>query len=153
MLPPPSPMIAVTRLSSPGESGNRDAQTGHASLADQIAHQHGREQPLVDVAATENQADPLAGEAPRIGQQGGEPGGPGALGESFLDREQEAERLLDLRLVDQEDLIDQVAGQPGRQISHPCDADAFGDGRPATGQVVARQAVPHGRDRERLRPQ
>ena len=84
-----------------------EPQLRQAALARELTGQHAGQQPRVDVAAAEHQADRAALEARRIGEHRRQAGGAGAFGHGLLDGEEKAQRLLDLLLGHEHDIVDQ----------------------------------------------
>ena len=80
-----------------------------AALAGQLARQHAGQQPRVDVAAAQHEAEGAALEAVRRLQHRGEAGRARALHHRLLDVDQQADSALDLLLGDQDDVVDQLA--------------------------------------------
>ncbi len=80
------------------------ARLDHAALDDLGQHQR------LDVAAAQHQPDLAAGEARAVLQQRGEADRAGALDHRLLDLEQHQDRLLDVVLADQHDVVDQRCG-------------------------------------------
>ena len=85
------------------------ARLDHAALDDLGQHQR------LDVAAAEDEADLLAGEARRLLHQRREADRAGAFDDRLLDLEQHQDRLLDVVLGDQDDVVDEGADDGQRQ--------------------------------------
>ena len=75
----------------------------------QLPHQHAGKQAGVDVAAADHQANLAAGEARRVGEQGGEAGSAGAFGDYLLDIRQQCDAAFDGRLFHPHQLGDVFA--------------------------------------------
>ena len=82
---------------------------GQALGVHQATQDEHREQPAVDVAATQHQADLAADGSVRDRHHRGEAGGAGALDHGLLDLEQGQDRGLERVLFDQENVGDQLA--------------------------------------------
>uniref|UniRef100_A0A0N5A4T1 LigA n=1 Tax=Parastrongyloides trichosuri TaxID=131310 RepID=A0A0N5A4T1_PARTI len=109
----------------------QDAIDDQPLLADHFTVQHHCQHAGVDIAAGQLDADLHALETLRVGQDGGQAAGPGALGHRLLQRRQEGHALFEVGLFADEDLVDQAVGQGEGDFSHGLDGDALGDGLPA----------------------
>ena len=103
------PSSAVTSASEPGTSRTSTARRASRPAAHHAALDDLRQHQRIDVAAAEHQPDLLALEALRVPQQRGQPGGAGAFDHRLLDLEQHQDRLLDVALVDQQEVVDHGA--------------------------------------------
>ena len=90
--------------------------------------QHRGQQPRVDIAAGEDQPDLLAAETLGIGQQRGQGGRAGALGDGLLDIAVEGDGPLEEGLLDQQHVVDQRPGDGEGEVADLLDLDALGDG-------------------------
>ena len=121
-----------------------DAQGDDAAVAHEPAQQDLSEQAGIDIAAADDQADALAGEALAVRQHGREPGGAGALGHDLLRLRHHLHRLFQRFLLDQQDVahqpFDDRLGEGARRFH----GDALGDRlRPEHRRQVA-DGVMHG---------
>ena len=85
------------------------ARADHAALDDLGQHQR------IDVAAAQDDADFLAGEARRLLHQRRQAGRAGAFDDGLLDFEQQQDSLLDVALGDQHDVVDSARDDRQRQ--------------------------------------
>ena len=74
----------------------------------------------------QDEADVLAREPLGIGEQRGEPGRARALDHGLLDLEQQADRVLELALADQHDVVDQPLDDLRGERARLLDRDALG---------------------------
>jgi hypothetical protein len=104
-----------------------NAQGDDAAVAHEPAQQDLPEQAGVDVAAADDQADALAGEALAVRQHGGEAGGAGPLRHDLLRLRHHLHRLFQRFLLDQQDIahepFDDRLGERARRFH----GDALGD--------------------------
>ena len=63
----------------------------------------------------------------RLGQHGGEAGGTRTFRHRFLQGEEGVHRAFDLRLVDQDDVADQIAHNRQSELADILHRDAFGE--------------------------
>ena len=108
--------------------GHADAQPHQPLGAHQPAQDHRRQQPAVDIAATQDEADAAAPEPLRVAGDGGEAGGTSTLGHRLLDLQQLQHRGLDRRLLDQHHIVDQPLDDREGDVARLLDRDALGDG-------------------------
>ena len=86
-----------------------DGELGQPPLAGQLARQHAGQQPRVDVAAAQHEADAAADELVAHLEGGRQAGRAGAFHHRLLDVDQQAHGVLDLGLGHQHDVVDQLA--------------------------------------------
>ena len=98
-----------------GDVADVDAQAHQAARLDHAALDDLGQHQRLDVAAAEDQADLLAGEARRLLHQRREADRAGALDHRLLDLEQHQDRLLDVVFGDQDDVVDEGADHRQRQ--------------------------------------
>ena len=109
MLAPARPEHRGDRAEAAGRVGHLDQQAGQPAGAHEAAHDHRREQPRVDVAARQHDADRAAAGARAAAcsvEQRGEAGGAGPLDDDLLDLEEQVDRLLDGVVGDGDELVD-----------------------------------------------
>ena len=87
-LAPASPTTVEQRGERAGAVVERDPEAGEPAAADEAPLDDRREQPGVDVAAGEHDADAPAGEPLGVGGEGGDAGGARPLDDDLLDLEQ-----------------------------------------------------------------
>ena len=104
-----------------------DRNLGQPSLAGEFAGQHRGDQPGVDVAAGQDEADIAARKTIRRRQHRGKAGGARAFDDGLLDRDQHRQRALDLVFSDEDDVIDEMADDLGGDPARRFDGDAFGE--------------------------
>ena len=107
MLAPASPSRLATLRELSRPVGEVDGELAQAALARELARQHARQQPRVDVAAAQHEADGAALEAVAMRADGRQAGRARALHHRLLDVDEQAHGVLDLRLRDQQDVVHQ----------------------------------------------
>ena len=116
----------------------------HAALDDRGQYQR------IDVAAAQHQPDLASGESAGGAEQRRQPRRARAFDDRFLDLEQHHDRLLEIALADQHDVVDQLAHDRQRQLAGLSDRDAFGDGVQAELRSSAASARSTSRGNARL---
>ena len=96
-----------------------DAEGGDAVVPLEFAHHDGGEEPRVDIAAAQDEPDALALKSLGLRQHGREPGRAGALGHRALQGGIGVDGALDRRLVDEDDVRDEVAHDGQRLCARP----------------------------------
>ncbi len=120
-----------------GHVRHRDTQPCEAALAHQLAHQNRSEQARVDVAARQNGPDTPPPETVRVLRQHGDSGGAGALDECLFDIQQQRNRVLELRLVRQQDVVGVLAHERQRESPELGHRDALRQRVAAAGSRAA----------------
>src|SRR5512135_2630216 len=135
-----------------GTVRNHDRESPQAAVLDEARFDDARNQIHVDIAAAEDQADVLAGEADFLIQQCRQGYGGGAFGDGFFDFEQDQDRLGDFAFAHSDDLVDIFFRRIERSGADPAHGDAVGDGRGRRqlGRRALFQGDFHRRDRFRL---
>ena len=127
MLAPASASSAETAASWPGPVDDVDGDLRQPSLAREFAGQHGGDQPRIDVAAGQHEADIAPGKTLRRRQHRGKARRAGALDHGLFDRDQHRHRTLDLVFGDEHDVVDETADDVGGDPARRLDGDAFGE--------------------------
>ena len=125
--------------------GHLDVQARQAPVADEAPHDDRRQQPRVDVAARQHDADRAPREPLAVLDEGGDAGGARALGDHLLDLEEQVDGLLDVFLADGDDVVDERLDDPAGEVAGRGDGDALGDRRPADGGRRVVHAIGHRR--------
>ena len=127
MLPLCSATHAATRASDSGHVADLDhdprepATAHHAALDDLAQHQR------IDVAAAQDEGDPLAREALAVAQQRRERRGARAFDDRLFDLEEHHDRLLDVALVHEENFLHVALDDRQRESPRLLHRDALGD--------------------------
>ena len=116
-----------------------------ASIAVQHAHDDGGQQPRIDVATTQHNANLFVCEHLGMGEHGSERCGAGTLGNGLFNLEVVDNGTLNCRLTDRHNVVNQFADDLGRQAAHFFDRDSFRHGEAATCRRQTGQCVDHGR--------
>ena len=139
MLAPSSPRRLAKSAEEARPVRRGDAEADDAVVALEFAHHDGGEEAGVDVAAAEHEADAPARETLRLGEEGREPRRTGALGHGALEGGVGGDRALDGRLLDEDDLCDEVAHDRQGLCADGLDRDALGQGRRRRSAVPRRE--------------
>jgi hypothetical protein len=136
----------ITLSSAPGTVLQRDPQPREPARAGEVAQQHVGEQPRVDVAAGQHEADLLAGEPLAVRHHRGQPGRAGALDHGLLDLQQQRDRGLEVGLADQHDVVDHPLDHARGERARLLDRDALGQRVAAARQRLAPDLAVHRRN-------
>ncbi len=127
------------RAEQAGTVRHGDAEGGDPLVALQRAHHDGGQQPRIDVAAAQDEADLQSAEAIGKGEHGGEAGRPGAFGHGAGERGVGSSR----RSRSPASSTSRISSTRSRtmgsvKLADRLDRDAFGQRRPADGAVLGR---------------
>ena len=122
-------MTPATRDQHARQIGQFGAQPDQPAAAHQAAHQQRGQQPRVDIAAGQHDADPPTAEPLGFGQQRRDAGGAGAFDDQFLRSISSSTARFELPLVDEPDCADQGRDDAAGQLPRLLDRDALGQGR------------------------
>ncbi len=122
-----------------------DVEPDQASGSSKSTHQHRREDPRVDVAATRDQCHVPAPKQTAVLQHRGKRRGPGALDHRLLDLDEERCRLFDALLGDGQKIVDESAHDLAGQLSGLGHRNALGDRGPVARRRSATEHVEHAR--------
>ena len=93
--------------SCPGR--NVELQFRKPAFPRELTCQHAGQQPRIDIASAQHQAERTAPKALGMGEYGRQARGAGALRHGFLNGDEQAQRMLDLLFGDEHDIIDKRA--------------------------------------------
>src|SRR5690348_1960255 len=124
-----------------GDVGDLDPEAYQPAGADQRSLQDRREEPRVDVAAGQYEADAFAAEALGMAQQRGERRRTGALGDDFLDVEQHRDGTLERGFVGEEDVVDKRGDDRLGKATWLLDGDTLGERHATGGRGAAAERV------------
>ncbi len=120
-----------------------DLEPGDSPSPGEIAQQHIGEQPGVDIAAAQHQADLLACKPLGIGQHRRETSRARAFDHGLLDLQQQRNRVFERRLANQQDLVDQRRDDLRGEFAGRLDRNAFGERVAAADRILAAQLRIH----------